>query len=201
MENTEVENTCALCGDVFYFCIPQKYCPNCKSKEINFPEMQLVVCAFCGYTKLTNKPLKVCPHCKRYYTAKPKTKREDLTCLRCNLVWSPRKDKVKCCPDCKSPYWNTPRKTELKEIPLELQALYEHWLKNKNITGEEVTELEPKELDSEKLFQELDSVSEQLEEELETEEEGIPVELTPDELMDIWDDLNSGEENKTPTNS
>jgi hypothetical protein len=36
-----------------------------------------------------------------------------LTCLRCGHIWVPRADKLpKVCPngECKSPYWNKPRK-------------------------------------------------------------------------------------------
>jgi rubrerythrin len=31
-------------------------------------------------------------------------------CLRCGYSWIPRKDVVKECPNCKSPYWNKKRK-------------------------------------------------------------------------------------------
>ena len=27
-------------------------------------------------------------------------------CLRCQYEWTPRKQEVKNCPRCKSPYWN-----------------------------------------------------------------------------------------------
>ena len=35
----------------------------------------------------------------------------ELKCLRCGGTWVPRKTtNPKCCPHCKSPYWNKPRK-------------------------------------------------------------------------------------------
>ena len=36
--------------------------------------------------------------------------RRKLVCLRCDWEWYPRIEKPKCCPQCMSPYWNTPRK-------------------------------------------------------------------------------------------
>ena len=37
-------------------------------------------------------------------------------CLRCNHEWVPREEEQpKVCPKCKSPYWNTPRRSELKQ--------------------------------------------------------------------------------------
>lgn len=36
-----------------------------------------------------------------------------LKCKRCNHEWASKNpDKVRVCPKCKSPYWNTPRKGE-----------------------------------------------------------------------------------------
>ena len=34
-----------------------------------------------------------------------------LRCLRCKEghEWTPRKDEVRICPKCKSPYWDVPR--------------------------------------------------------------------------------------------
>ena len=37
-----------------------------------------------------------------------------LKCLRCGHAWIQRKEKPKQCPKCKSPYWNKPRKKEVK---------------------------------------------------------------------------------------
>lgn len=34
--------------------------------------------------------------------------RELRRCFRCGNVWRPRGDRVRICPLCKSPYWNTP---------------------------------------------------------------------------------------------
>ena len=31
-------------------------------------------------------------------------------CLRCNSEWIPRKEEIKFCPKCKSPYWDMERK-------------------------------------------------------------------------------------------
>lgn len=33
-----------------------------------------------------------------------------LACVRCNHKWLPRKPVVMTCPNCRSPYWNTPKK-------------------------------------------------------------------------------------------
>lgn len=44
-----------------------------------------------------------CPHCKKTFEL------ESQTCNRCQYVWQPRKDIIKRCPRCKSPYWNRPR--------------------------------------------------------------------------------------------
>lgn len=37
--------------------------------------------------------------------------KEQLTCLRCNYLWKPRKEEEipKRCPNCKSQYWNIPK--------------------------------------------------------------------------------------------
>ncbi len=37
-----------------------------------------------------------------------------LRCTRCDHEWVPRVSFVRACPNCKSPYWDIPRK-ELKE--------------------------------------------------------------------------------------
>ena len=32
-------------------------------------------------------------------------------CLRCGHEWAPRKEETpRVCPECKSPYWNVPKK-------------------------------------------------------------------------------------------
>ena len=39
-------------------------------------------------------------------------------CERCGHTWIPRQDtegEPKVCPKCKSPYWNTPRRTSTKK--------------------------------------------------------------------------------------
>jgi Zn finger protein HypA/HybF involved in hydrogenase expression len=41
---------------------------------------------------------------------KIKIKIEKLKCERCNYIWTPRKEEVRICPHCKSPYWDVPRK-------------------------------------------------------------------------------------------
>jgi len=33
-----------------------------------------------------------------------------LKCLRCNHEWVPRREEVKRCPKCNSPYWDKPKK-------------------------------------------------------------------------------------------
>jgi Zn finger protein HypA/HybF involved in hydrogenase expression len=40
-------------------------------------------------------------------------KPDQLTCLRCNHVWTPRGDVVRVCPSCKSSWWDLPRKNEV----------------------------------------------------------------------------------------
>jgi rRNA maturation endonuclease Nob1 len=45
--------------------------------------------------------------------AVPKVKLWGYRCERCGHEWLPRKgEEPKVCPKCKSPYWNTPRKSE-----------------------------------------------------------------------------------------
>jgi len=47
------------------------------------------------------------------YMMKPQPK--ILTCLRCDYVWQSRVIAPVMCPRCRSPYFNTPRKTPKKE--------------------------------------------------------------------------------------
>ncbi len=35
---------------------------------------------------------------------------KQLNCKRCNHLWYPRKNDVRICPKCKSPYWDKERK-------------------------------------------------------------------------------------------
>jgi predicted Zn-ribbon and HTH transcriptional regulator len=35
---------------------------------------------------------------------------EERECLRCGHKWVARKLRIRTCPGCKSPYWDTPRK-------------------------------------------------------------------------------------------
>ena len=42
-----------------------------------------------------------------------------LECLRCEHTWTPRKQDVRTCPSCKSPYWDTPK--EVKTNPDKLE--------------------------------------------------------------------------------
>ena len=37
-------------------------------------------------------------------------KLKQLKCKRCEYEWIARTEDPKVCPNCKSPYWNTPRK-------------------------------------------------------------------------------------------
>ena len=37
------------------------------------------------------------------------------TCERCGFIWIPRKDMPMMCPECKSPYWNVPKKEKKQE--------------------------------------------------------------------------------------
>lgn len=36
-------------------------------------------------------------------------------CSRCQYEWVPRKEYVRICPKCKSPYWDIPRREGLHE--------------------------------------------------------------------------------------
>lgn len=46
----------------------------------------------------------------------------ELKCLRCGTTWNPRTTtKPKNCPNCKSPYWDKPRKVEpVKPVKVKL---------------------------------------------------------------------------------
>lgn len=46
--------------------------------------------------------------------AMPKVKLWGYRCLRCEHEWLPRdkSQQPKVCPKCKSPYWDTPRKSD-----------------------------------------------------------------------------------------
>lgn len=39
---------------------------------------------------------------------------DTLVCLRCGYTWTPRKtaELPRCCPYCKSPKWNVPKKEQ-----------------------------------------------------------------------------------------
>ena len=39
-----------------------------------------------------------------------KIKIEKLNCKRCGHTWTPRKEEVRICPKCKSPYWDIKKK-------------------------------------------------------------------------------------------
>ena len=49
----------------------------------------------------------------------------ELKCKRCGYEWIPRKEKVKNCPYCKSPFWNEEKKQPKKQ---EL-SLKDGWIK------------------------------------------------------------------------
>lgn len=39
------------------------------------------------------------------------------TCLRCSYKWLPRKEvRSIICPNCKTPYWNKPRRETVKKV-------------------------------------------------------------------------------------
>lgn len=53
-----------------------------------------------------------------------KIKLEGYKCERCEHVWLPRETTEgmpTICPDCKSPYWNKPRKSELTQARMSFQ--------------------------------------------------------------------------------
>jgi len=37
-----------------------------------------------------------------------------ISCKRCKHEWTPRKEEVKVCPKCKSPYWDTEPRGKIK---------------------------------------------------------------------------------------
>jgi len=40
---------------------------------------------------------------------------QQMNCLRCGHIWTPRQAEVRICPKCKSPYWDRPRKESGKK--------------------------------------------------------------------------------------
>lgn len=44
-----------------------------------------------------------------------KIKIPTLKCKRCGYEWTPRKEDVRLCPNCKSAYWDKPRENEKKK--------------------------------------------------------------------------------------
>ena len=36
-----------------------------------------------------------------------------LKCKRCNHEWTPRKEDVRICPNCRSPYWDIEREKKI----------------------------------------------------------------------------------------
>jgi len=41
---------------------------------------------------------------------------KQLICKRCKHEWTPRKEEVRICPKCKSPYWDRERKNGNKKM-------------------------------------------------------------------------------------
>ena len=41
--------------------------------------------------------------------------KKQLTCARCGHSWNPRKEIVRTCAGCRSPYWDVPRKSKVNE--------------------------------------------------------------------------------------
>ncbi len=41
--------------------------------------------------------------------------KKQLTCTRCGYSWNPRKEIVRTCAGCRSPYWDIPRKLKRGE--------------------------------------------------------------------------------------
>lgn len=39
-----------------------------------------------------------------------KVKTNQITCMRCGHIWTPRVEQVRACPKCKSPYFDVERK-------------------------------------------------------------------------------------------
>ena len=39
-----------------------------------------------------------------------------MKCLRCNYEWHPRKEEVRICPKCKSPYFDREKKNADKKV-------------------------------------------------------------------------------------
>ena len=42
-----------------------------------------------------------------------KIKLQKLKCKRCGYEWVPRKEEVRLCPRCRSPYWDRDRKRNI----------------------------------------------------------------------------------------
>lgn len=68
----------------------------------------VIRCQYCGWVVIDDNMAKnrfsyVCPKCREYI--------HNLTCIRCGYEWAPNNfNKLpRCCPSCKSPYWNRPR--------------------------------------------------------------------------------------------
>jgi len=54
----------------------------------------------------------VCKSChkKVFHPNSWREKHNELRCVRCGHKWTPRKEDIRLCPKCKSPYWDRKRK-------------------------------------------------------------------------------------------
>ena len=44
-----------------------------------------------------------------------RVKIKKIECKRCGYKWIPRKEEIRICPKCKSPYWDRDRRIEIKD--------------------------------------------------------------------------------------
>ncbi|MHB1376486.1 MAG: hypothetical protein ACYCXB_03575 [Candidatus Humimicrobiaceae bacterium] len=59
-----------------------------------------------------------------------KLKIKKIKCLRCGHVWTPRKEEIRMCPKCKSPYFDKPKEKYNSGI-----------VKEKKLSGDETIKL------------------------------------------------------------
>lgn len=52
-----------------------------------------------------------------------KIKLSHINCLRCGHQWIARKTVIKCCPECKSPYWDRERRVPKQNENLKINKV------------------------------------------------------------------------------
>lgn len=56
-------------------------------------------------------------------------------CKRCGYIWIPRKEVIKMCPFCKSPYWDQERKRKITKKALTYKERLEKLKRIKNLVN------------------------------------------------------------------